>query len=481
MNDVFLNYQKNWIGDTSCVKVCEKSRRIGLTWAEAADNVLAASSAEGMDVWYIGYNRDMTREYIETCAGWARHFNRVCSEVDNFELLDEDKKILSYRIEFESGHKITALSSRPSNLRGKQGKVIIDEAAFHDDLAGLMQSALAFTIWGGKVAVISTHFGEDNPFNELVKEIRAGKKPYSLHRITFDEAVDDGLYERIAKVTGINQSKIVWANSIYNLYGDGADEELRCIPARSGGAYFTTAMVESCMANVPVIKFIPPADDFLDWEESRKRSFIDDWLSDNIELLVGELPKDRRHFFGEDFGRSGDLSVFWIMTEQADLTLSTPFIVELRNAPFDVQRQIAHYIIGNLPMFYGGAFDARGNGQYLAEVTRTKFGSDRILEVQISDKFYLSAFPKLKARFEDKTILVPKNADILADFRQVKVIKGVPKLHDGRTGDENGRRHGDSAIACLMAVYAREMLGASEPWSYNGERDHYTEKLLKNY
>lgn len=214
MNDVFLNYQKNWIGDTSCVKVCEKSRRIGLTWAEAADNVLAASSAEGMDVWYIGYNRDMTREYIETCAYWARHFNRICSEVDNFELLDEDKKILSYRIEFESGHKITALSSRPSNLRGKQGKVIIDEAAFHDDLAGLMQSALAFTIWGGKVAVISTHFGEDNPFNELVKEIRAGKKPYSLHRITFDEAVEDGLYERIAKVTGINQSKIVWANSI---------------------------------------------------------------------------------------------------------------------------------------------------------------------------------------------------------------------------------------------------------------------------
>ena len=49
------------------LKVIEKSRRTGITWAEASDNVLTAASsapAGGMNVYYIAYNRDMTVEYI---------------------------------------------------------------------------------------------------------------------------------------------------------------------------------------------------------------------------------------------------------------------------------------------------------------------------------------------------------------------------------------------------------------------------------
>ncbi|WP_237172075.1 hypothetical protein [Pandoraea norimbergensis] len=62
-----------------------------------------------------------------------------------------------------------ALTSRPSNLRGRQGTIVIDEAAFHDQLSELLKAALAMLIWGGRVRVISTHNGTDNAFNELVK------------------------------------------------------------------------------------------------------------------------------------------------------------------------------------------------------------------------------------------------------------------------------------------------------------------------
>ena len=41
---VLLDYQKEWIGIRAPLKVGEKSRRIGLTWAEAADNVLVAAA-----------------------------------------------------------------------------------------------------------------------------------------------------------------------------------------------------------------------------------------------------------------------------------------------------------------------------------------------------------------------------------------------------------------------------------------------------
>ena len=240
IDSVLLPYQKKWVSDTASVKFYEKSRRIGVTWAEALDNVLTACSNKGMDVWYIGYNKDMAKEYIETCAEWAKKLNQTASNIYDNELVDEDKKILSYSITFHSGFKITALSGRPSNLRGKQGKAVIDEAAFHDDLKETMKAALAFLIWGGKVAVISTHFGEDNIFNEYIEDIRKGRLNYSLHRTTFDDAINDGLYERVREITKMKTTKDEWIASIYADYGESSDEELRCIPSKSGGAYFTS-------------------------------------------------------------------------------------------------------------------------------------------------------------------------------------------------------------------------------------------------
>ena len=72
---VLLPYQRKWIADSAQVKVCEKSRRIGITWTEAADCALSAASRRGMDTWYIGYNKDMALEFVETAAQWTRRFN----------------------------------------------------------------------------------------------------------------------------------------------------------------------------------------------------------------------------------------------------------------------------------------------------------------------------------------------------------------------------------------------------------------------
>jgi phage FluMu gp28-like protein len=201
-NDVLLPYQIRWMADESPIKVAEKSRRIGLTWTEAAASALAASASKGMDTWYLGYNRDMALEFVETAAAWSRQFNKAAKEIEEIAIDDERRDLLAYRIRFSSGHKIVALSSRPSNLRGKQGRAVIDEAAFHDDLKGLLKAALAFTMWGGCVRVMSTHNGANSAFNELVNEIRAGRKPYSLHRMTFDDALGDGLYHRICTKLG---------------------------------------------------------------------------------------------------------------------------------------------------------------------------------------------------------------------------------------------------------------------------------------
>ena len=271
LGDVLLPYQKKWLEDKAQVKVVEKSRRIGLTWAQALDDVLqaATSGREGMDVLYISFNQDMTREYIDTCAEWAKKLQVVAGKVNEDVFRDGDEReIKAFRIDFASGHKILALSNRPSNLRGKQGRVVIDEAAFVEDLPELLKAALALLMWGGQVIVVSTHNGADNPFNDLIQEVRGGNLPYSLHRITLDDALTGGLFRRICRVTEQGwtlEAEEAWRADLVKTYGDGADEELFCIPRQSSGAYLTTAMIQACMESAPVLTWTAPADNFVDW------------------------------------------------------------------------------------------------------------------------------------------------------------------------------------------------------------------------
>ena len=470
IDSVLLPYQAAWVADKAQVKLCEKSRRIGLTWAQAADDVLLAASAKGgMDVLYISFNQDMTREYIDACGDWAKRFDAGVRGSGEEVLKDGDEReIKAFRIDFTSGNKILALSSRPSNLRGKQGRVVIDEAAFVEDLGEILKAALALLMWGGQVVVISTHNGAENAFNELVRDVLAGRLPYSHHRITLDDALADGLYRRICRVTNKDwtpEAEAAWRESLITTYGDGADEELFCIPSRSGGVYLTTAMLEAVMrGDIPVFRWSPPADDFVDWPVDKAALYTLAWCENTLKPLLGVLPGDRDHFLGGDFGRSGDLTIFHPATETHTLGLVPPFILELRNCPHKTQEQILFYVCDRLPRFSGAALDARGNGSFLAESARQKYGPERIAEVMTSEKWYRETMPMLKAAVEDKTLMLPKDAHILADYRALKMVRGVARVPDKRDRDATGQRHGDAAIAGGMMLHARAVFGGVEPW-----------------
>ncbi|MFT0531613.1 hypothetical protein ACMHYJ_02090 [Castellaniella hirudinis] len=486
---VLMGYQQRWSVDDSPLKVMEKSRRTGITWGEASDNVLTAASnvsAGGMNVYYIAYNQDMTIEYIQACAMWARAFNYAAGEIeDGFwdGEAEADKNIRTFTIKFPgSGFRIVALSSRPSNLRGRQGLIVIDEAAFHEQLDELLKAALAMLIWGGRVHVISTHNGVDNPFNVLVDDIRSNRRRGSVHRVTFQEAVADGLYRRVCLRRGIDwtsEGEKAWMDDVYAFYGAGAAEELDCIPANSGGAWLSRALIESRMsADTPVLRWECAAGfellaDHIRGAECR------DWLEAQMAPLLVGLPRDAISFDGEDFGRSGDLSVHVPLIQHHNLVRRVPFTVELRNVPFRQQEQVAFYLLDRLPRFTGGAFDARGNGQYLAEVAMQRYGASRIQQVMLTESWYREHMPPVKAALEDGTLDgLPKDADVLADLRAVQVIKGVPRIPDTRTtGEDKGKRHGDAAVAVALAYFAsRELnkgpvrVASSRPRRYQQNR-----------
>jgi phage FluMu gp28-like protein len=408
----------------------------------------------------VGYNQDMAKEFIRDVADWARQYNLVAGEVQEEYLKDEDKDILTFVVKFASGYRVTALSSRPSNLRGKQGVVVIDEAAFHDNLAELLKAAFALLIWGGRVRIISTHNGTDNPFNELILDIRAGKKPYSLHRTEFRAAVAQGLYKRICLVRGKEwtpEAEAAWVGEIYDFYGEAASEELDVIPRAGGGAWLTRALIESAMEDgVPVFRLAKP-DEFTPLPPHIREAEIRDWCEEFLAPACAGLDPTLAHFLGEDFARSGDLTDLVPLAQAQNLGLRPPFVVELRNIPFEQQRQIVFYILDRLPRFRAAAFDARGNGQYLAEVAMQRYGAGRVAQVMLSPEWYREHMPPLKAALEDRTLSgLPKDADLLADLRAVRMEKGVAKVPDtARVRGSDGRdRHGDFAVALVMAHFA---------------------------
>lgn len=455
---VLLPYQQAWIADTSQLKVAEKSRRIGLTWAEAADAVLDAMTEGGQNCYYLGYNKDMTVEFIQACAMWAKAYDAAASEIEESIWEDGDKHIQTYIIRFpNSGKRIEALTSRPSNLRGRQGRVILDEAGFHENLDELLKAALALLIWGGCVRVISTHDGEDNPFNELIKEIRAGKRKGTVHRTTFREAVDQGLYKRVCLRKGIEykaEEEQAWVDDVYSFYGDAADEELDVIPSKGGGRWLSQSLLEQRQKEIPVIRWAAPKN-FETWSTEARHTEIELLFNDVIKPLIDSLPKKARSYYGLDFARRADLCVFWPLIEYQDTRKHCPFVLEISNMPYKQQEQLFKLTVKALPNFSKGANDATGNGGFLAEAMQEVFG-DKVEAIHLSESWYREHTPHFKSALEDADIAsIPKDKDIMDDHRAFVLVKGVARIPDVRTTGQDGKkRHGDSAIAHLLADYA---------------------------
>ncbi|MEA3017748.1 MAG: hypothetical protein QOI38_2470 [Sphingomonadales bacterium] len=440
----------------------EKSRRTGISYAFAADAVLIAAPAERpQNVYYLAYNLDMTREFIGYCAEFAKAFDQVADASSEF-LYDDgsEKGIKALRIDFPSGKSIVALSSKPRSLRGMQGVVIIDEAAFHDELKEVHKAAMALTMWGGRVVMISTHNGDDNAFNEFVNDIRAGKLEGHVYRLTLDDALAQGLYERICLRTGETwtpEGEAEWVRKLRKRYGEAAEEELDVVPARGSGTYLPRAMIEAAMTPAyPVLRLSCPNGFELQDAEIRT-GFVAEWLEENVAPLLEQFDRRRRSYFGQDFARTGDLSVIAAGQEDEQLLLHARFVIEMRNVPFREQRQVLDFIARGMPLFTAAKMDARGNGQQLAEEMGDEYGRERVEGVMATQKTYLTCMPRMKARLEDRTILLPRHDGVLDDLRLVKLVKGVPMIvdrADDKTDGAKGKRHGDAAIAIMNLVAA---------------------------
>ena len=397
--DLLLGYQQRPIdklfGGTALLLI-EKSRRIGLTWGIASYLVLRAASqlsAGGQNGWYMGYDKDMTLEFIEVCAMWAKAFGIVGGETgeDVLEYEDEDGKSQSiqvFRIRFASGFKITALPSVPRALRGKQGIVVIDEAAFHKNVAEVLKSAMALLIWGGQVIVISTHDGVANPFNRLLDEVRAGERRGEVMTITWDDAIVDGLYERVAlvaKTKGSNlPDKATWVAGIRASYGEDVGEELDCIPKNGAGALISIEDIIAC-----------------EHDDCGKPEFYQGGMC----------------YVGRDVARRRDGQIQYCMEMVGDVQWQRDTYEEYGQS-FAHQDAFFDWMMANRHVV-GAGVDQGGMGEPIVEAAIAKHGS-RVRGFLLVGPTRLAIAQSMKRRFQERRIRIRRDPATRLDLMSIK-------------------------------------------------------------
>ncbi|WP_099571696.1 hypothetical protein, partial [Stenotrophomonas maltophilia] len=462
---VLMAHQSEWIRmqEGLDIAVCEKGRRTGITFAQALSDTITAASAKdagGDNVWYMADTKEKGLEFIGYVAKFAPIIARgQASRIEQHIFQDQQpdgtsRQIQAFRVRFASGFRITALSSRPENIHGLQGVVDLDEAALHKDVAKVLESATALLIWGGRIRVWSTHRGKKNPFNQLVQDVQAGRygKKAGVIRISFDDAVSNGLYERVCAMRGkvaTAEGKKEWYTAIRSAYGPrkaAMREELDVIPRDGDGSAIPSVWIDRAMPEVrPVLRLVFD-DDFPKRSEKEREIWCSVWIATTLlpVLRAAVAGFTGRWAIGMDFARHRHFSVIKPAKVGQDLRRDVPFLIEMANAPTRQQEQILWALLDALKEEFPGrwsfAGDATGPGQTLMEYTGDRYGRAEldtetgryiggpIHEVTLSRPWYGEWMPKYIALFEDGFLSLPRDASLEDDHRAVEYVDGIPMV-----------------------------------------------------
>ncbi|MBE6373850.1 MAG: hypothetical protein E7055_17495 [Lentisphaerae bacterium] len=433
---LLLPYQRRWVLDPSRIKIMEKSRQIGISWASAYALVRRKSQCGARyDAWVSSRDEIQARLFLEDCKTFARVLNIVAEDL-SCRLL-EDNASSSYVLRFSSGVKINSMSSSPDAQAGKRGDRLLDEFALHKDPRKLYAIAYPGITWGGQLEMVSTHRGSHNFFNELITEIRekGNPKKISLHRVTLEDALNDGfLYRLQQKLAPDDERQAMDESDYFNFIRSGCaneesfQQEYMCVPADDASAFLSYDQIAAC-------------------EYETDPANVSD-LSDLSDLSDKNVPL----YIGVDVGRNHDLTVIWINSFEGGRHLCRRLIV-LDGLKFSAQEEILYPFL-ELPNMRRCCIDASGLGMQLAERAADRFGSYRVEGIKFSGPVKEALAYPFRAAFEDRNIRIPRDPKLRADLRAIKKeTTAAGNIRFSADRGENG--HSDRFWAGALAVHAQ--------------------------
>ncbi len=418
-NEYFLPYQMKWLNDKSKIKIWEKSRRIGATYVQSFEDVQDCINKKVPAVWFSSADESAAKEYIDYCEKWVKFFHAVAKSRGE-QVIDSDKDIKAFVIEFKNGTKIHALSSNPKAFRSKGGKVVLDEFAFHNNPDELWKAARPCITWGYPLRILSTHNGQNCLYYKFIDQVVKGKLNWSHHKTPIQLAVDEGLVDKILQRKTTREERDAW---IQNEKDNCFDE-------------YTWLQEYCCIAVDEACAFLP-------------YDLISTCELDDILRPLSEIKNDM--FIGMDVGRKKDLTVIWVL-EKLENILYTRSVIELVKMPFHKQEEILSEVLSCKP-FRRCCPDSTGIGMQLSENAQIKFGKYRVEPIMFTNRVKEELAYCLRTHFEDRTVFIPKQHEIREDLHSIRRITTTANnIRFDADRSDNG--HADRFWALALALHA---------------------------
>lgn len=426
---MFIDYQDAWIDDQSRLKLMEKSRQIGISWATADATVERTAAREArFDQWISSRDEIQARLFIEDCKKFGTLLNAGMKDM-GLMIIDEKSHTSAYVLQFANSKRIHSMSSNPDAQAGKRGGRVLDEFALHPDPRKLYSVAYPGITWGGQLEIISTHRGSHNFFNELVGEVKhkGNPKGFSLHTVTLQDALDQGfLYVLQSVISADDPIREMDEAGYFDFIRSGSAseeqflQEYMCVPADDEGAFLSYDLIAGC-----------------EYRANEK------WEYDFADLAGQDL------YMGIDVGRKHDLTVLWIL-ERVSGVLFTRKIVTMQNMRFSAQEDVIYDWLER-PEIKRACFDDTGLGMQLAERAAEKYGSYRVEPVRFTAPVKEQLAYPVRSLFEDRAVRIPWDDKVRADLRAIrKTTTAAGNIRfDADTGPGG---HADRFWALALAV-----------------------------
>ena len=411
LTDFFLPYQHAWINDHSRLKIIEKSRQVGITYADAFDSVLKASNKDRpADVWVSSRDEDTARLYLQHCKRWAEALDIGAHQLGQV-IINHKKDLTAEVLRFNTGCSIYSLSSSPDALASRTGHIKLDEFALHKDGRELFRVAKGCTLWGFQLAIISTHRGSDTAFNELLRKIKEQGNPmgFSHHCVSIHDAVAQGLVDRINFVSGNRETRDEF---LLRLEAECIDQEqwlqeYCCQPIDDSTAFITYEMLHACESP----NTLKPFSYLSDSSSSSSSS------SSSTPSTINDQPSTKSLYVGVDLARKQHLTVIDVGEKIGDVTWDR-LRLELHNKTFS-EIEAALYEILELPAVKRCCIDATGLGMQLAERAKERFGY-KVEPVTFTPAVKEELAFALRTAFEDRLLRIDPDPKLRADLRGIK-------------------------------------------------------------
>src|ERR1035438_5897553 len=373
-------YQKDWIKDTSQLKIACKSRRIGYSFA--ADFRAFRSCLEYKhNVIVLSKKEELAKEFISEAV--APHV-RAAGVIANFcGGVMPGSSIKKQEVQFSNGSRIIALTSNPDSARSYEGDVILDEFGFHQDARKVYEAIEPSITRGYNLEVISTPNGQQEEFYRLARAaglvdgIRDPNCQWSAHKTDIHEAVKQGCCDRYGKPLDVTKIR-----------SGCLDEEMW--------------LQEYCCM------FLSIGSQWISPELFRK----------NVSAEASSEPpppNSTNLYCGWDVARSRDLSVLWFLEMVGDVSW-TRGVVCWHNIPTPEQISMARPF---MPMVRRMSIDTGSMGLTIFELLQKEFPSKvEGVQFSLSNKEAMAVYAK--RRMEEGNVRIPDDDIIRYSFSAVK-------------------------------------------------------------